>query len=151
MQLCWASRVFDGVPEAESWAVAYVTLSAARALVTGIPPAPTAEAERHLRHVLGERAARAASLPELADRVTGTTRRVLADVSGQNDLWRAEARFWRDVEAEAVGLAGASRPGPGVAVGAVGLLAADAWRARAALEILARGRSMAAEVFDAVA
>ncbi len=65
-------------------------------------------------------------------------------------LWRAEAGFWRDVEHDAfTALRGSSfdiRP----TVAALALLAVDAWRVRAALEIAA-GQHDDLELFDAVA
>jgi hypothetical protein len=71
-------------------------------------------------------------------------------VTGPADLWAAEARWWRAVEHDSEDLVRSPRPGPAVLVGAVGLLAADAWRVRAALEAAARG-GVGAEVFRAVA
>lgn len=67
-----------------------------------------------------------------------------------DDLWRAEITWWRHVEADGVALLHRSGPGPDAPVGAAAVLATDAWRVRAALEIAARGGSPV-EAFDAVA
>ena len=56
-----------------------------------------------------------------------------AEPASPSDGGRAWNRWWEQVAAGAATLAGAGRPGPGTTVGVVGLLAADAWRIRAAL------------------
>ena len=66
------------------------------------------------------------------------------------DLWRAEARWWARVRRDSAKLLVASRFTDGVIAGAAGLLAYDAWVARAALAAVARGDA-GRQVFDAVA
>ena len=77
---------------------------------------------------------------------------VLAGVRDPVDLWRAEAGWWRRVEDDAFGLRRRAAFGRATVVGAAALLAVDAWRVRAALEVAARGGyGPAMEAFDAVA
>ncbi|MGA2393502.1 MAG: hypothetical protein ABSH03_09160, partial [Candidatus Lustribacter sp.] len=76
---------------------------------------------------------------------------VLDGIAGPDELWRAEARVWARIEREAVRLNATVRPGPEMIVGLVALLATDARRTRAALELAARGGGVIAPWFDAVA
>jgi hypothetical protein len=75
---------------------------------------------------------------------------VALEIDAPEDLWQAEARWWSRVEREAARLAAARRQGSPTVVGVVGLLAADAWRVRAALAAAALGPG-GREAFDAVA
>ena len=70
---------------------------------------------------------------------------------GNAPQWLDEASIWRAMEAQALAMGAGWRPGPSAIVATAGLLAADAWRTRAALEIAARGGAHDAEVLDAVA
>jgi hypothetical protein len=74
----------------------------------------------------------------------------LSDVVEPGDLWRAEARWWARVEQEGGALTRHPSPGHERVVGAVALMAVDAWRVRAALERAASGGGPL-EDFDAVA
>jgi hypothetical protein len=71
------------------------------------------------------------------------------------DLWTAEARWWARLRADGARLLAEPGFGPHAAIGAVALLAVDAWQVRAALEAVARAGGPAsatvAEVFDALA
>jgi hypothetical protein len=146
MRLAWAERVAARVPAAASWARAGAAVLLARPSVAGrLPERPGAAASR----LLGARAAAAASIPELAAALRPPVRWVLAGVAEPADLWTAEARWWRRVATDAVGLLAADGFGPGPATGAAALLAADARLVCAALEAAARGG--ATEAFDAVA
>ncbi|MGZ4443949.1 MAG: hypothetical protein ACXVXC_12365 [Nocardioidaceae bacterium] len=161
LRLAWAERVAGGVPAAAGWARSAVALLVLRERL----PRDGALAGRHAvraAHVLG---------PTLLDRLDGSAGR-LAEVVGQpppdlrrelryvddeDDLWRAEASWWHRVEADAEQMLHAATSGPVPVIGAIGLLAADAWRIRAALETAARSangtdrRDRALETFDALA
>jgi hypothetical protein len=91
-----------------------------------------------------------AAVPEAASWARTAAALAEARRDGSEDLWLAEAQWWSRVEAEAARLAAARRQGPSTVVGVVALLAADAWRVRAALAAAALGPD-AAEAFDAVA
>jgi hypothetical protein len=98
---------------------------------------------------VGRAAAEAGSLPELTTALPSDARWVLQGVTGQSDLWEAETRWWRRLEDRSFALARSARFDVRPVLGAVGLLAVDAWRVRAALALV--GRDDAAEVLDAVA
>jgi hypothetical protein len=75
----------------------------------------------------------------------------LRDVDSPEELWQAEAGWWRRVETEATTLARGLRAGRSVIVGVVALLALDAMRVNAALGAAARGGAGAGkEAFDAL-
>ncbi|HXM58402.1 MAG TPA: hypothetical protein VOB72_23580, partial [Candidatus Dormibacteraeota bacterium] len=87
---------------------------------------------------------------DLAAALPAGVRWVLDGVDGAEALWLAEARWWSRVEADAGRLVRARRQGPSTIVGVAALLAADAWRVRAALAAAALGPA-GREAFDAVA
>jgi len=149
MRTSLADRAIASVPAAAAWAVSSTALLVAREVVLDrqeLPPRARAAAER----VLGPKAASARTLPELLDALPASAHWALDDVAQPDELWRAEARWWLRVERDGFALARRAVPGPEVLVGAVALLAADAWRVRGALELAARGGAPL-EVFDAVA
>ena len=74
----------------------------------------------------------------------------LAGVDRTADLWRAEAALAVRVETDGFALLRAGLPGPDVVLGAMAVLAADAWRVRAALAAAAVNAG-SSEVLDAVA
>jgi hypothetical protein len=92
----------------------------------------------------------AASLTDLAGTLPGDAAWVLERVGDPGELWRAEAAWWRRVEHDGFRLLRDARFGPSRLLGAAAVLAVDAWRVRAALEVAARG-GKGLEVFDAVA
>ncbi len=149
MRLGWADRVIGGVPDAASWAAGAAALLVAREMyvlrrpLSG-PPARRASA------LLGTDAVASSSLPEYIRLLPVSARWALAHVRDPLDLWRAEARWWAKVEADGFGLVRASRFDSRALVGALAVLAADAWRVRAALQVAARGGTQL-EAFDAVA
>jgi hypothetical protein len=149
MQAAWARRVAESLPEAQAWAAAYAVLLVARALAAGIRPGEGVR--RNVQAIVGSDWERAGSLAELAANVPRATAWVLDGVASASDLWRAQTRWWARVEADGLRLCGSPQPAPEMLAGIVALLAADAWRARAALELAARGGSDAPELFDAVA
>jgi hypothetical protein len=80
-----------------------------------------------------------AALAELARGLPPSARWVLDGVSAPDDLWRAEATWRGTVERDGLRLLRTSSLDSQVVVGAVAVMACDAWRTCAALEIAARG------------
>jgi hypothetical protein len=153
LQASWARRVADGVPEAAEWALSFAALVLARAVAAGTPPAAGGRAGRDLRSMLGWHWEGVRMLPELARRLPSSTAWLLDGIAGGDELWRAEARWWTRLESGGAKLALRPLPQPASVVGVAGLLAADAWRTRAALECAARGGDALAlsELCDALA
>jgi hypothetical protein len=76
----------------------------------------------------------------------------LAEVESTDALWRAEAAWWRRVEADAHVLSRSATAGRPVVVGVVALLAADARRVALVLGGVARrGLAGVSEALDALA
>ena len=149
MRASLADRVISGVPEAAAWAAASTALLVARESVGNgrdLPAGARAAAQR----VLGPAAVEARSLPELARRLPREARWALSGLEDPADLWRAEARWWARVDREGTALVRRPVAGLGTIVGAAAVLAVDAWRVRAALELAVRG-GRSTEAFDAVA
>ncbi|TQJ51752.1 hypothetical protein [Phycicoccus sp. SLBN-51] len=144
-----ADRVTLVAPAAATWAARSTALLLGRELLTGGGPLPSPAAQAASR-VVGRSAAQARRFTDLAPALSRSTRSVLEGVTGPAELWGAEARWWLAVERDSEGLVRAPRPGLDVLVGAVGLLAADAWRVRAALQAAAHGAE-GLEVFRAAA
>jgi hypothetical protein len=144
-----ADRTMSAVPSARAWAAGATALLVARQLTRcrrELPPS----ARRAVARVVGPVALSARTLPELATSLPADARWALDGVDEPTDLWQAEARWWVRVEREGDALARRPRPGPEVLVGTAAVMAADAWRVRAALELAARG-GKPLEVFDAMA
>jgi len=144
-----ADRVVAAVPEASVWASGATALLVAREVFLEGRRLPE-HARLAASRVIGPAAVSATSLPELAAALPARARWALADVDRPDALWRAEARWWARVDEDATALVRHARTGRGVLVGAVGLMAVDAWRVRAALEVAARGGGPT-EALDAVA
>jgi hypothetical protein len=147
MRLAWAHRAAGQVPEAwrlggAALLVARERFGAGRRLLG--PPADLAEA------LLGGPAIAAASWGELVRALPRDAAWVFEGVQEVGGLWRAEAAWWRRVEHDGFRLLRGARFEPPRLLGAAAVLAADAWRVRAALEVAARGGT-ALEAFDAVA
>jgi hypothetical protein len=148
MRLSWMARIAAELEPAAPWAAGAAALLIARERFVAGGDLPVAVLGR-VRQLLGPEALAAASLAELARRLPGRARWALEDVTDAEELWRAEARWWSRVERDGFSLLGEARPGAAPVVGTVAVLAADAWRVRAALEIAARGGTPL-EVFDAL-
>ncbi|GAB2856375.1 hypothetical protein [Nocardioides pacificus] len=155
-RLAWADSVVAGVPEAAAWARGGAALLVLREIALegrGLSPALA----RRASYVLGPGLLEAMSGPRtdlsvVRAALPGDTRWVLEGVGGVEELWSAEGRWWLRVERDAFALLTRSGYDQGPVVGAIAVLAADAWRVRAALEIAARGGTAAAmEAFDAMA
>jgi len=149
MRSRWAARVAAVGDPARSWAAGAEALLLAGQLFTPgreARDAGTGEAPS----TLGPEAADAATLDELGRRLPARARWVLAGISSPGDLWRAEAVWWAGVERDGFRLLRTPGLDSGPVIGAVAVMAADAWRIRAALEIAARGGGPL-EAYDAVA
>jgi hypothetical protein len=130
MRARWAARIATSGEQAGAWAAAASAL-----LRAGEPgaPAPTAVPNlgRSSRHVSGRR------------RPSTQPTRPAAEP------WQAEADWWRRVESDGAVLLRSAGPDSGPVLGALTVLAADARRVRAALELAARGGAPV-EVYDAL-
>jgi hypothetical protein len=149
LTLAWLRRLAATAEPAAAWAAGRAALLAARRLLVQRRdvPAPLSHAAGPL---LGSSWQAAADLDALRRAVPAAGRWALAGVPDVDGLWRAEARWWGRVEADGFRLLRAPRPGPHAALGAMAVLAADAWRVRVALSDADAGRGPG-EVFDVVA
>ncbi|MFC8503428.1 hypothetical protein ACFUC1_13785 [Pedococcus sp. NPDC057267] len=148
MRAALADRVVARVPVAAAWAAGALALVAAGLLAA--EAAPPAGYRTSAQRVLGRAATAAGDLPSLRRSLPRTAAWALAGVDGPAGLWRAEAAWWQRVERDARALVARPTPGAEPVVGTVALLAVDAWRVRAALELASRG-GVPVEGFDAVA
>jgi hypothetical protein len=89
--------------------------------------------------LLGPQAPSAATLDELAAGLPPEAKWVLAGITSPAELWRAEETWLARVERDGQRLLRTSGLDSAAVVGAVAVMGCDAWRARAALEIAARG------------
>lgn len=135
LQTAWARRILTGVPEATEWARIFAGVLLARMHVAHAPPVAGSVSDRNLHLVLGG----------------GWDAAVALANRDSSELWRAEAAAWIAIEASALRLQTAWLPGPAAIVAVAGLLAVDAWRTRAALEIASRGGKAPDEAFDVLA
>lgn len=153
MRVSWAARVASQLPGIKHWAGgAAVLLVARKALVAG--HRLTDAIARTAGAMLGSSWPDARTIPALAAAVPTTARWALAGIDGPDDLWRAEVNWWARVEHDGFALLHQPVASPDSVVGSAAVMAVDAWRVRAALEVAARGGSndpRALEAFDAVA
>jgi len=153
MRVAWADRVTAQIPGIRPWAGGAVALLMARELIVA-GHRPTGAIVRTTGSMLGSGWIDARTIPALAAAVPTSARWALAGVEGPEDLWRAEVGWWARVERDGFTLLHQPVASPDSVVGAAAVMAADAWRVRAALEVAARGGSedpRALEAFDAVA
>lgn len=146
LRLAWARRVLAAAPEAEQWALAAAALLLTRQVLLGgaAPAGPSTPA-------LGTGWRTASSLDDVRAALPARVAWPLAGLDSVDELWRAEAGWWRVVEREAEPLARGPREGRGVVVGTAALLGLDAVRVAAALGAAARGGGGAGrEAFDAL-
>lgn len=164
MTLAWAERVTTlPVAAAGEWARAAAALSLLRESLVVRRSLPDAVVERASR-LFG--ASSAAGLTDPATTLVRATRALprslrwlWADLDDEGDLWRAEAALRRRVASDGTSLLWRAIYGAEAIVGVVGVLAADAWRIQAALEVAARGGGVLGdagapspvEVFDEMA
>ncbi len=163
VRLCWAERVAGGVPAAAGWARSALVLLLVRENLLAGRPLAGRSAER-AAGVLGPAfvdalARPGPSLAEVTARLPDDCREPFRRVREDRDLWRAEAAWWHLVEDGGFAMLRAASFGPAAPVGTVGVLAADAWRVRAALEAACRSAvrtggippDRVREAFDALA
>ena len=149
MRTRWAERVAACGDPARTWAAGGVALLlAAEPFAAGRPVQPGVVGGA--LSLLGPAAAGASTLDELGSTLPARARWALAGISSPAGLWRAEATWWARVESDGFRLLRTSGLDSGAVLGAVAVLAADARRIRAALEIAARGGGPL-EAYDAVA
>jgi hypothetical protein len=138
MRASLAARVATLPDPAPYWAAgAAALLVAGERFAAGLDLPGNATAQ--LRGLLGSEPLRAATLAELANGLPARARWILAPHTAAADLWRAEARWWARVERDGFALLASSGFEGEPALGAAAVLAVDAWRLRAALELAARG------------
>lgn len=148
MRMAAVRRTAVTVQPARRWAEGRAVLLAAREVF--VYHRSLAEPVlRDAARLLGRRAMAAATYEEFRERLPLSAHWVLVDIDIPGELWRAEARWWRAVQADGAALLREGRYGPPAIVGAVALLSVDAWRTRAALESAVRG-GRPREVFDAL-
>ncbi len=142
MRARWAARVAELGDPARTWAAGAAALlvagerfTAAAGRTAAADPAVIGGALR----LLGPRAAQAATLGDLAGSVPSRARWVFTGITSPAGLWRAEAAVMSRVEQDGLRLLRASGPGREAVLGAVAVMACDAWRIRAALGLAARG------------
>ncbi|MDN3027946.1 hypothetical protein [Streptomyces sp. S.PB5] len=146
MRLSAAVRTAGYVPPAERWAAGEAALLVAREVhLTG--HRLTERAARDAARLLGTAAVQAPAFGDFRARLAPPARWALEGVGRPEDLWRAEARWWPEVERDALTLLSRARFDMSPVVGAAAVLGVDAWRVRAGLECAAHdGR--AREAFD---
>ena len=143
----WARRLSDIEPAAE-WALGLAALIAARFVAEHEQPVDPALVRRIPR--LGRRVLEAATLPAVVAALPASARWAVEGIERADELWRAEAGWWRRLDRDGERLLHSTKPGLGVATGAIALRMSDAWRASAALDIADRGGT-GREVLDAAA
>ncbi len=148
MRLSAAVRTAVAVPETARWAAGQAALLVAREVFLAGRPMMPSSARRAAR-LLGARAVGATSFAEFRRNLPARARWSLEEAEDGADLWRAEARWWHEVEQDGAALLRSSRHGSAQVVGSVAVLAADAWRVQAALELAVRGGG-SSEALDAV-
>ncbi len=149
LTVAWARRLAVIAPPAQPWCGAVCVLTAARSLtVDGVLPGrPLLHL---LRPILGREWEGAGSIGDFRAALAPSLQNVVRDIASPAELWRAEARAHTAVEEDGFRLLRSSTPGPDVVLGAVAVLAMDAWRVRAALAAASAG-SGSSEVLDEAA
>ena len=130
------------------WAVAGTALLLARERFVSDREAAE-PVRRRAERLLGSRAMAARSWDAYLAALPRQARGALADLRAPRDLWLAENRWWNRVERDGFALLRGTGFGLDALVGCVALLAVDAHRVQAALEIAARG-GRELEAFDAL-
>lgn len=156
LRLAWAERLLGRVPEVSPWVRAASVLVLLRTVHLehfDLPDVLAAKAGAVLGPQVADGVLSGRPLATVASKLPPDLRWVLADVDDPAELWRAESSWWRRVEADSHALLRRAAFGRSTVIGAIGLLAVDAWRVRAALETAARGPSgpQALEAFRGVA
>ncbi|MGY2063068.1 hypothetical protein ACW9HQ_49960, partial [Nocardia gipuzkoensis] len=131
--MTWAHRVAAQVPSAASWAAGAMAQLVARRRIVQARPLPQPLALR-ARHLLGPAALCADGLAEFVAALPVSARWPLVGLPPEQ-LWRAVFRWWNRVAGDGRKLLSGNRFDADAAVGTAALLATDAWRVRAALQI----------------
>ena len=147
LQIGWAARVANAVPEARDWADTWLALSVVRRRLVERRELPEPVLLR-ARLVLGAAVA-ATDLAAFTGAIATRLRWLFDGTTGAGGLWTAEARWWARVEADGLTMLGRSEFTRAQTIGAVGVLAADAWRCRAAVALASRGGGPM-DVYDAL-
>jgi hypothetical protein len=152
MRARYASRAAALGPPVLDWAAGAMALLIAGELRAGEHPGGGAggAVPGDALGLLGPAAVRAGTLAELADGLPPRARWVLDGVCSPDGLWRAEAAWRAAVERDGLRLLRTASLGSQTVVGAVAVMACDAWRTCAALEIAARG-GVPIEAYDELA
>ena len=90
-------------------------------------------------NLVGPAAVRAATLTEMTASLPSRAAWSLAGITAPAELWRAERAWLARVERDGLRLLRTSGLDSDAVLGAVAVMACDAWRVRAALELAARG------------
>lgn len=159
LAVVWIRRLAATAPQTRSWTVSGAALLAARRELVhpgaetgpgaGVRPDPDTRLNSLLQPLIGGTWSEAQDLGSFRAALPAAVAPVLDGVEEPGDLWRAEAALRARIEEDAFRLLRSGLPGPDVAVGAITVLAVDAWRVRAALAAAASGGG--SEVLDAVA
>lgn len=146
MRLAWAQRV-AALPSARRWAAGAVALTVARERwVTGRDLDGPAGARAAA--LVGRPASAAQTFHEYVRALPAQAAWALRGVAAADGLWRAEALWWHRVEHDGRALLRDARFDDRAALAAAVVLAADAWRVRAALACAAGDAPI--ETFDAI-
>jgi hypothetical protein len=143
--LVWATRVNASIAPAAGWARGAAALLIARRRFLDDRPLPEPIIHR-ARHLLGDAALAATDLTAYRSALPYAARWTLSDTGTVAELWRAEFTWWRRLAADGAKLLADSGFGSSVPIGATAVLAVDAWRVRAALQVAAGVASP--EAFD---
>lgn len=149
LQIVWLRELAAVAAPARPWAATVAALTAARVvLVDRTPPSP--RLRKLVRPLIGDAWPSTSEPSALRAALPVQLRVALDGIETADQLWRAEARAVGTVEDEAFALVRTSLPSPSVVLGAVTVLAVDAWRLRASLAVADEGGGTS-EVLDAVA
>ncbi|MFE6685874.1 hypothetical protein ACFVFQ_05280 [Streptomyces sp. NPDC057743] len=144
LRLTAAARTAARVPCAARWSAGRAAILVARERFVHGRELP-ARAGRPAAQLLGS-AYRAPDFRAYQRRLPSAAGWALRGIDEPADLWRAEGRWWGDIEQDGLQMVRRTRYDAIPVVGAVAALSADAWRVRAALELAANGASL--EDFD---
>lgn len=156
IRLAWADAVVAGMPEAAGWARAGAALLVLKEVALedrGLSEPLALRASYVLGpSFVGALSGRPVDVAGLRAGLPSGARWALEGIDQIQDLWRGEAAWWHRVERDGFALLRGSSYDRKPVVGALAVLAVDAWRVRAALETAARGGAgPTLEAFDGVA
>ncbi|MBX7431089.1 hypothetical protein JDV09_03040 [Mycobacterium sp. Y57] len=148
VQVAWAVRAATTVPEAGGWAAGGLALLVARQHLLHRRQLRD-DVSAHAARVLGTAALGAGDLTSFAAALPSRARWSVAGIQDAGELWRGEARWWTRLERDGFQLVAGTGFGRARPVGTAAVLAADAWRCRAAVHLAARGGGPM-EAYDAL-